>query len=103
MSDTKSLAEISKLSDDDIVRIYLADRGLVAVERHLGERLASPEIGAAFYDPRLDRYLDKKRWRYNHGGKATDDQGEWGKLQADLNDSSPLVAAVRAEQHGRVS
>lgn len=63
MADCKSLAEISKLSDDDIVRIYLAERGLVAVERHLAETLAVPEIGVAYYDPRLDRYFDKKRWR----------------------------------------
>ena len=62
MSEAKSLAEISKLSDDDIVRIYLAERGLVAVERHLAEPLAVSG-GGAYYDPRLDRYLDKKRWR----------------------------------------
>ena len=63
MSDSKSLAEISKLSDDDIVRIYLLERGLVAVERHLAEHLATAGTGPAYYDPRLDRYLDKKRWR----------------------------------------
>ena len=61
MDGCKSLTEISKLSDDDIVRIYLAERGLVAVERHLAEPLAVS--GPAYYDPRLDRYFDKKRWR----------------------------------------
>jgi hypothetical protein len=63
MSDSKSLAEIGKLSDDNIVRIYLAERGLVAVERHMAESLATSEIGTAYYDPHLDRYLDKIRWR----------------------------------------
>ena len=92
MSETKSLAEISKLSDDDIVRIYLAERGLVAVERHLAEYLARPETGKAYYDPRFDRYLDKKNWPYNPCGQAI--QRDWSDLQVEMNAGSPLVAAL---------
>ena len=55
---TRTLADISKTTDDEIVRIWLAERGLVAVERALAEPLAAVH-GTAIYDPRLDRYYSR--------------------------------------------
>ena len=59
-----SLAEISKISDEKIVQIWLSERGLVAVERSVMERLASLLIGAGniaprvLYDSQQDRYVE---------------------------------------------
>ena len=55
----RSLAEISYTSDDEIVRIWLAERGLVAVERALMEKLAAPSGGVATYYTGVDRYYDR--------------------------------------------
>lgn len=54
----KSLAEISRISDDEIVRIWLAERGLVAVERDLMDGLCYPgnPHGMTYY-PSADRYI----------------------------------------------
>ena len=53
----RSLCEISKISDIEIVRIWLRDRGLVAVDRELMNRLAAVDrkLGVV-YDPSTDRF-----------------------------------------------
>ena len=54
----RSLDEISKTSDADIVRIWLAERGLVAVQRTLMDKLVTLD-GPAVYFPGKDRYYDR--------------------------------------------
>lgn len=51
-----SLADLTTRTDEDIVRIWLAERGLVAVERELAQVCASSGVLGA-YDANLDRYV----------------------------------------------
>ncbi len=55
----KTLMGLINRSDEDTVRLWLADRGLVAVERKLMEEIAAMDNGNPFkvcYIPEYDRY-----------------------------------------------
>jgi hypothetical protein len=53
----KTLDEIKTVGDDDAVRIWLADRGLVAIHRSVANDLATPDGGSLTYDAKNDRYI----------------------------------------------
>ena len=58
-----TLDELRSRSDVDVIRIWLADRGLVAVERDLIHEVAALTGGNPFnvvYDATTDRYSKKK-------------------------------------------
>ena len=57
-----SLDSLVKNSDENIVRSWLAERGLVAVERIIAEKLATEDLHLAYYDQIADRYYGLS-WR----------------------------------------
>ena len=59
----RSLDEIRNIKDDHVVRMWLADRGLVAVERQIMERFCYPNNGNVCYNATLDRYVEIKSLR----------------------------------------
>lgn len=52
----RSLAEIKMLSDQDAVRSWLAERGFVAVDRDLADKVLGKSSLACF-DASADRYV----------------------------------------------
>lgn len=57
------LYDLKTRSDEDVVRMWLAERGMVAVERTLADELikiSGPDLGA-IYDARRDRYTRLKQ------------------------------------------
>jgi hypothetical protein len=55
-----NLEQLKHRSDADIVRLWLADRGLVAVDRELAVNAGVAGVGnpyGGYYDATTDRYL----------------------------------------------
>lgn len=44
----------------EVVRLYLAQNGMVAIDRELAESMAGMPNGIAIYDPSTDTYLRRK-------------------------------------------
>lgn len=59
--DLCSLEGLVKNSDETVVRSWLADRGLIAVDRVVAMHLATT-LQVAYYDPATDRYYGNA-WR----------------------------------------
>jgi hypothetical protein len=57
MTSLESLADLKTRSDEDVVRIWLAERGWVAVERSIMDDMRSALPSRVVYDAKADRYI----------------------------------------------